>query len=158
MQLELIGHVGVDSGQLLLCDPCYIDSEWKKEDFEDIRVYRHKSTGDILQYRVDFPNYEAVIKEYGKTMNELNATGEWERDDDYHAPVNSFSYNACAKATLSEQGHGQLDYTLGHPGVGVAFRTAFGDGIYPVYAVYDNNGNLVKVEVLFTDSDEQDDE
>ncbi len=34
---ELIGHVGVDSGQLLLCDPCYIDSEWEQEDFTDIR-------------------------------------------------------------------------------------------------------------------------
>lgn len=159
MRLELIGHVGVDSGQLLLCDPCYIDSEWKKEDFEDIRVYRHKTTGDILQYRVDFPNYEAVIKEYGKTMNELNATGEWEREERYHAPQFPFSYNACAKATLSEQGHGQLDYNLGHPGVGVAFRTAFGDGIYPVYATYDDNDTLVKVEVLFTDyDDEQDDE
>ena len=29
-----IGEVGVDSGQLIVCDPCYIDSEWKKEDLE----------------------------------------------------------------------------------------------------------------------------
>lgn len=29
-----IGMVGVDSGQLMICDPCYIDSEWKNEDFE----------------------------------------------------------------------------------------------------------------------------
>ena len=27
-----IGVVGVDSGQLMVCDPCYIDSEWEKED------------------------------------------------------------------------------------------------------------------------------
>jgi hypothetical protein len=31
----LLGHVGVDSGQLLLCDPCYIQSEWEQEDFND---------------------------------------------------------------------------------------------------------------------------
>ena len=154
MHAELIGHVGVDSGQLMMCDPAYIDSEWKKEEFEDIRVYRHKTTGDILQYRVDFPHYEAIIPEYGKTMNELNATGEWEREENYHAPVHPFSYNACAKATLSEEGHGQLNFSLGHPGVGVAFRTAFGDGIYPVYAVYGDDGHLVKVEVLFTDYEE----
>lgn len=29
-----IGEVGVDSGQLLVCDPCYIDSSWEKEDFD----------------------------------------------------------------------------------------------------------------------------
>ena len=78
MQLELIGHVAVDSGQLLLCDPSYIDSEWEKEDFEDIRIYKHKGTSDTLQYRKDFANYEQVIPKYGQTMNQLNATGEWE--------------------------------------------------------------------------------
>jgi hypothetical protein len=47
---------------------------------------------------------------------------------------------------------------MGHPGVGVAFRTAFGDGMYPVFAVYDNNGDLMKVEVQFFDPNEEDDE
>lgn len=28
-----IGIVGVDSGQILICDPCYIDSEWNKGTF-----------------------------------------------------------------------------------------------------------------------------
>ena len=36
------------------------------------------------------------------------------------------------------------------------FGTAFGDGIYPVYAVYGDDGVLVKVEVLFTDYEEDD--
>lgn len=34
-KLELIGHVGVDSGQLMLCDPCYINSEWRKNEYGD---------------------------------------------------------------------------------------------------------------------------
>ena len=29
MTEKLIGHIGVDSGQMLLCDPCYIDSMWE---------------------------------------------------------------------------------------------------------------------------------
>ena len=29
-----LGVVGVDSGQLMVCDPCYIDSEWSKENFD----------------------------------------------------------------------------------------------------------------------------
>ena len=52
MSVELIGHVGVDSGQLLLCDPCYIDSQWEKEDFTDIRVHQHKDTKDTLTYGI----------------------------------------------------------------------------------------------------------
>lgn len=157
MTIELIGHVGVDSGQLMLCDPCYIDSEWEKEEFEDIRIYKHKETGDTLQYRVHFENYEQVIPKYGKTMNQLNATGEWTRQEK-HDTKYPFSYNACSKATLSEDGHGQLRYKMGHEGVGVAFRTAFGDGYYPVYAVYDDNGDLMKVEVQFFEPNNEDDE
>jgi hypothetical protein len=156
MEMELIGHVGVDSGQLLLCDPCYIDSEWSKEEFTDIRIYEHKDTKERLQYRVDFPHYEAEITKYGKNMNELLKTGEWldvpATDSEF-----PFSYNACCKATLSNNGHGQLNYNAGHPGVGVAFTTQISDGYYPVYAIYNDNGDLLKVEVLFQ-SDDDDDE
>jgi hypothetical protein len=150
MSSKLIGHVGVDSGQLLLCDPCYIDSEWEKEDFEDIRVYEHKDTKDTLQYRVDFSHYEVVIEKYGKTMNELIGTGEWEQIDKPDCKY-EFSYNACCKASLSKNEHGQLNFKLGHPGVGVAFSTAFGDGMYPVMANYDSDGTLRSVEVIFND-------
>jgi len=29
--MELIGHVGVNSGRMMLCDPCYIESHWNQE-------------------------------------------------------------------------------------------------------------------------------
>lgn len=32
---ELAGHITVDSGQLLVCDPCYIESDWKSEEFDE---------------------------------------------------------------------------------------------------------------------------
>jgi len=153
MGSKLIGHVGVDSGQLLLCDPCYIDSEWEKEDFEDFRTYQHKNTGDKLTYRLDFMNYQEPIEAYdGKNMNELNATGEWEEIPGPPS-VHPFSYNACSKATLSEDGHGELKYRHGHVGVGVAFSTAFGDGYYPVIAHYMSDGTLKSVEVVFQDEE-----
>jgi hypothetical protein len=157
MEMKLIGHVGVDSGQLLLCDPCYIDSEWKQEDFDDIRKYKHVTTGDILEYRKDFLRYDEVIGKYGKTMNSLISSNEWEELQS-HDVINPFSYNACAKVTLSEEGHGQLNYNAGHPGVGVAFTTQIGDGYYPVYAIYNDNGDLLKVEVLFQSDDDDDDD
>jgi hypothetical protein len=154
MTTEIIGHVGVDSGQLLLCDPCYIDSEWRQEDFQDIRIYQHSKTKDILQYRVDFRNYEDVIPKYKKTMNELLATKEWVELETHRASTHPFSYNACSQATLSNRGHGQLNFNMGHAGAGVAFRTAFGDGMYPVVAHYLDDGTLKSVEVIFQDDEE----
>ena len=157
MITQLIGHVGVDSGQLLLCDPCYIDSQWVEEDFEDFRAYQHKDTKNQLTYRIYFRNYAESIEAYdGKNMNELIATGEWEEVPDTKGAVNPFSYNACAKATLSEDGHGELKFNLGHTGAGVAFRTAFGDGMYPVIANYMDDGSLRSVEVIFQDEDVND--
>ena len=159
MSTKLIGHVGVDSGQLLLCDPCYIDSQWEKEDFEDFRTYQHKDTGNELTYRIDFDNYQRPIAAYdNKCMNELIATGEWEEVPDTKEAKNPFSYNACAKATLSEDGHGQLNYKGGVPGVGVAFSTAFGDGLYPVVAHYHADGTLRSVEVLFQNEEEEEED
>lgn len=31
---QLIGYVGVDSGQLMLCDPCYIGRDFPTDDFD----------------------------------------------------------------------------------------------------------------------------
>jgi hypothetical protein len=157
MATKLIGHVGVDSGQLLLCDPCYIDSQWEKEDFEDFRTYQHKDTGNELTFRIDFMNYQESIEAYGgKNMNELIATGEWEKIPGPKAQ-HPFSYNACAHATLSENGHGELKYKNGNEGVGVVFSTAFGDGFYPVVAHYHRDGTLRSVEVVFQNDEDDDD-
>ena len=152
METLLMGYAAVDSGQLLICDPCYIDSEWEKEDFEDIRIYQHKTTGDRLQYRVDFENYESVIPKYGKTMNELNSTGEWILIEE-HEPKAPFSYNACAMHTLSEDGFGELKFKMGHIGAGVAFSTVIGDGMYPVYGNFTSDGYLKSVEIKIFDEE-----
>lgn len=41
-----LGVVGVDSGQLMICDPCYLESEWKNEktiDFTNPKILeKHK--------------------------------------------------------------------------------------------------------------------
>ena len=142
-----LGSVGVDSGQLMICDPCYIDSEWEKEDFDDLRVYKNEETGKILTFRKDFKSYEDVIPEYGKTMNELlYKEGGWKQVDN-PKPEHGFSYNACANATLSAKGHGELTFKMGHTGAGLAFSTAYGDGVYDVYGHYDEDGVIKAVTV-----------
>jgi hypothetical protein len=144
----LIGYVAVDSGQLMICDPCYIDSEWEKEDFEDIRVYKNEHTDRTLTYGKDFKNYEEVIPEYGKTMNILISEHDWQITES-PASKSGFSYNACSKATLSQKGHGELAFKMGHTGAGLAFSTAYGDGMYPVFAHYDEEGTIKSVTVSF---------
>jgi len=146
MKKVLMGHAAVDSGQLLICDPCYIDSEWEKEDFKDTRIYIHKVTGERLQYLSDFESFEQVITRYGKTMNQLLETNEWALLEE-HPVENPFSYNACAKATLSEDGYDELKFKIGHPGAGVAFSTVIGDGLFPVYGYFNDDGYLKSVEI-----------
>ena len=95
----LLGHIAVDLGQLMICDPCYIESQWVQEE------------------------------------NSKDATG--------------FSYEACAKATLSSKGYGVLNFKAGHGGAGIAFGTAYGDGLYPVYGTYDSDGVIQSVTIQF---------
>lgn len=135
-----IGVVGVDSGQLMLCDPCYIESEWRRDDtFQDIRRYQNKE-GRVIQYRVEFEHFQCKIKPYDKTVNELIADGTFKEIPN---PVNrNFSYGGACSVTLQpteekfKDGANQLNFKLGHAGAGVAFNTGLGDGCYDVYAEY----------------------
>lgn len=136
---ELLGHAAVDSGQLLLVDPAYIDSSWTRQEFEDIRVYRH-TAGATLQYRVDFNNYQDPIAAYGQTMNQLLHTGEWEMFEQPIPP--GLNYSACCMATLSQRRAGQVDD-------GVAFSTGYGDGCYPVLAKRNADGRIMQVMIDF---------
>ena len=158
MTKKLIGHVGVDSGQLVICDPCYIDSEWEKKDVQDIRIYKHKKTGKLLKYASPFTPKDKKFKgelfehyesrtSFGKPMNEL-----LQNDEVVEVPVpeklkliGSFSYAGVCETTMADQ-H-QINYKLGHPGVAVTFSSGYGDGYYPVYGTFNAEGRCVKVEI-----------
>jgi len=149
-----IGVVGVDSGQIVICDPCYIDSEWKKEEFNIRRIHQHID-GTILEYQKDFPHYEAVIPKYGKTMNQINADSEAVELPHNEPAKHPFSYNACCKATCGPDGVGQLNYEHGHPGVGVVSSTGYGDGVYPVIAdIDDRSGRIRSITIHFMEDEE----
>jgi len=53
MKKKLLGHVGVDSGQLIITDPCYINSEWWNEEI------RLDKTGDFKPSKHPF-SYPAI--------------------------------------------------------------------------------------------------
>jgi hypothetical protein len=95
MKKKCIGSVYVDSGQLMITDPCYL-KRWKNDKFVD--------------------------------CNE--------------APY-SYSYNGACNATMSPDKAGSLQN-----GFGVAFSSGYGDGEYPVFATYNKEGRIVKVEII----------
>jgi hypothetical protein len=152
-----IGEVGVDSGQILVCDPCYIDSEWKHEEVSFDRKYKHND-GTILQYRVNFEKYDSVIPKYGKDMNQILADKEAVEMPESPAQ-HEFSYNACCKKTCrdnEEENNGQLNYKMGHAGVGVVTCSGYGDGVYPVIAdIDDKTGRVKSITVVFIEDEEE---
>ncbi|QNK54548.1 DUF4241 domain-containing protein [Paenibacillus sp. PAMC21692] len=88
-----IGEVTVDSGQLAIIDPCYLE-RWQ----------------------------------HGEYMPEVNG------------PANDFD-SAC-KASVSRRGFGPIMDERG-----IAFSSGHGDGVYPVRAVFDGDGRVVRVEI-----------
>lgn len=127
MVWKKIGKVGVDSGQLLVCDPSYIGSQWEDEEFESPDEY------------VVFPDgkKEKIIrcsKRWFELIDDINL-GKLKLIESKKTKKakHNFSYNACAKNTL-EKSYGQLNFKLGHPGVGVVFSSGLGDGSYEVWA------------------------
>lgn len=151
-EIVKLGEVGVDSGQLVLCDPAYIGSQFLNPDSKGQAdyahdIYQHKDgklwqycNGEISSQENINPfngSYADVIPEYGKTPNEMIQSGlfmKTELDPTPHIPKGEFSYRGISKITDEPNMGGQLDYKLGHAGVAVAFRSGMGDGTYNVFA------------------------
>ena len=143
---EILGTAGVDSGQLLLIDPAYLNA-WEEQDFEDVRIYQHKATGARLQYQVDFGNYQDPIRTYdNQTMNQLRDSGEWEKVP--YCPAGGLGFNTVAHTTLSKSGGGEI-------GPGVAFQTGHGDGHYLVMVRRNENGRIMQVFIDFETEDDE---
>lgn len=149
----LIGHVGVDSGQLMICDPCYVDSQWTKKPFHDVMTgkkwgWAHPGE-EVPKDVTSFPgNFADPIPEIGnKTPNELIKSGRWLSVPEPKTTGKDFNYEGVCNATLGSEQCGQLHYNLGHSGVAVAFASGYGDGLYPVYGYRNKEGRIVKVEI-----------
>jgi len=182
-KLVQLGIVGVDSGQIVVCDPCYIKSEWKDTQYNGNRIYKDKDTGIEYEYPTHFENFEKkfevahfkfielnsknkkelgeklttkLFKERkGKTINDLVAEGLFEKVK--KEPSKEFSYNGCCEATVEDKnGGGQLVYTMGHEGAGVASRTRHGDGTYNVFAQLDETGRTKRLIIDFGNEEDED--
>ena len=164
MKRKLLGRVGVDSGQLIITDPCYIDSEWQNVPFQHIEAYKHKKTQKIYAYAGFtitpkqiakfalakkpelFFNYEQKTSN-GKTMNEMIEAKEVKHLSlkENQEFTGTFSYGGICQTNNAEK-H-QINYKKGHPGVAVTFNSGYGDGYYPIYGVFNKEGRCLKVEI-----------
>jgi hypothetical protein len=116
LEIVLLGEVAVDSGQLLITDPCYIDGQWKPGLGQTVR-HTDARPRDRFQSELD-----------------INQRSLYE-----------YSYQGAVEATRSGK-HGSLAFPKGHEGAGVAFATAWGDGMYPVYGEL-HDGRIVRVYI-----------
>ena len=103
-----IGSFGVDSGQVLITDPCYLEG-WKGFEYEEAAIEEMKESG----------------------MFEYSYSG------------------SCARTLLklpeNRAGAGRL-----RGGLGVVSSTGFGDGEYPVYAKFNDEGRVMKLQINFS--------
>lgn len=173
MKRKLIGQVGVDSGQLMVIDPCYINSQWKSEG---------KAIG-IQFWGQGQDDVAALLKELDEEVVSVNDTYRIMTENEIHlhklekdiqslakdiekTVVSTFitdsTYDEICDLTLGEDQAGQMNYRKGHAGLGVAFSSGLGDGVYDVYATYKDMGSwgerISKVEIVLIDENELEEE
>jgi hypothetical protein len=120
-----LGVVGVDSGQLMICDPSYIDSQWEKENLEENELTAIHPNGKKEKVKRCSKKWFKIIDDVNKGKIKLEG-------DDFKKPKHNFSYPACVEQTLKNS-YGQLNFKMGYEGAGVVFESGFGDGVYQVF-------------------------
>lgn len=154
---KMLGVVGVDSGQLMVCDPCYIDSEWIKDKEpagHETFVLSAKGKewfpgqeGWSWQYNGHGTNYESPQAALnGRSINEARDMGFIEALPPGEKNK-EFSYRGCCDATREGWG-GVMNFKMGHEGAGVAFNSGYGDGNYEVWGRTNKDGRIVEVRVI----------
>ncbi|MCG9625234.1 hypothetical protein L1D34_10310 [Vibrio mediterranei] len=144
IELVSLGEVGVDSGSLMITDPCYIDLCWKKEGFVPQNKFKDVSNGRVYQIYREFMRYDETLEGYDKTINELIKDGVWEPIEE-HRPM-SYSHSGAAHATLTNEGYGALPFDDGKLGAGFAIKTVHGDGFYQIIGER-YKGDIVRIYI-----------
>ena len=156
MLKTLIGKVGVDSGQLMVTDPCYLD-RFENNDYKPTRKYVCVTDKKkIIEWPRDFYNYEDdIIDGYNKNMNTLIKDKLFIQVKDEIIDSSYSFVGACHQSSKTENQGGELGN-----GLGLSFSTGYGDGAYPVYAYYEESESwgkrVKKIEIEFITDDDDD--
>lgn len=159
---ELLGYVGVDSGQLMIIDPCYLRGVdvskgnviglkfWGK-DADELAKYLKENT----LYMVE-GNYPYIISANDKDIEEINdSIRDIKRREGFYVVSSTqldSTYDKIGMLTNNENQGGEVDY-------GVAFTSGLGDGNYEVFANYEEidgwGERITKVEIVLIDPNEE---
>ncbi|MGG1659425.1 hypothetical protein [Brevibacillus sp. NRS-1366] len=165
MERKLLGQVGVDSGQMVIIDPCYIESEWQgKESVLGVDFWGQGQEKILSLLKGDGIHVERIGGKCRVMTNDAEAMikrikflSEDIKQKVMAVPYTDSTYDKVCDITLTEDQGGQLNYKMGHAGLGVAFNSGLGDGTYNVYATYkDIEGwgrRIVKVEIELLDDE-----
>jgi hypothetical protein len=165
-----IGEVGVDSGQLMVMDPCYVGSQWINEgEVKAVKFWGRdwEEVGDLLKDSYNREPYEhqgACLVDVKSHAEADSVLADIKDIKEKHpellvitTKLTDCTYDKCCDLTGSEDKGGQLNYLLGHAGLGVVFSSGFGDGCYDVIAHYrdfeDWGVRVTKVEILLADDE-----
>ena len=159
MKEKYLGRCGVDSGQLLLTDPCYL-KDFKNNEFEDERIYEwyEEDLPKMLRKRTmvypkDFQDYNEPIQMIQlppvfRTMNEMIAEGHFKLKKSNKSKVD-YSYNGCCQISCNSDEN--LNDHLN--GLGVCFSTS-GDGEFEVYGAFNEDETLNYVKIILNQSED----
>ncbi len=122
MKRELIGKIGVDSGSVMIVDPCYFHDpmRWNPKQIMEIATEE-----DQNGYTKMATNSRRLAKEKTELQNII---GNWD--------------NFCADSNKAN--HKPRKYASG-----IITPTRHGDGEYCVYVTKDRDGNVKKMEIEF---------
>lgn len=165
MERKLLGQVGVDSGQLVIIDPCYIESEWQGKDSVlgvdfwgqgQEKIFSLLKDDGIQIERIG-GKCRVITKDAEALIKRIKFLAEDMKQKIVTAPYTDSTYNKVCDITLTDDQGGQLNYKMGQPELRVAFNSGLGDGVYNVYATYkDVEGwgkRIVKVEIELLDDE-----
>jgi hypothetical protein len=91
------------------------------------------------------------LNTYGKESTDGFEWVESEVDAQKSTKKFDYSYSGACAATLGEDSAGELGRAAA-----VAVSSGYGDGVYPVYATYNHEGRITKLEVVFVAEDDED--
>ena len=156
--MELIGYVGVDSGQVMIVDPCYL-GRWEDNEFNYRTGIRNKNTGREIYCWQEIEgigkiNWSTPLPEFeGKDMNTLaEDTENWDKFEEY-PDKGEFNYSGVCGVTCGEESVGEI--AIGGSSC-VASASGWGDGSYPVYAERTSDGRIKRLTIEFIDDSEDD--
>jgi len=136
---KLLGYFGVDSGQVLITDPCYL-KEFKSNEMKIDTIYTLKHPdGKTEKVVASMSN-----KRWRELIDDINNGKIKTIKREYSKTSKDYSYNGCCGVSLSEDRGGQI----GKGEDGVCASTGYGDGSYPVYANYEG-GRIKSLSIKF---------